>query len=328
MQKIERLMGIVLALNKNRKMTAIELARKFEVDVRTIYRDINALSELDIPIGSRSGPEGGYTILDKYFIPSISFNKEEIFSLLLSKDLIGKIHIPGYTKYINSAFLKIENAMGDEHTEKLDCIKARIIFDKTNKHIQKKDLKFFEVIKNGIEENKKINIRRISEGGSDIINETVRPFGLIYVDEVWQLIYSCDGYNDYKDVPINWIIHAETLKDTFEIPKDFNINNYYCNNFCMLPCAVKQKEKEYEKTKIKIKREEYHVVKDYLFFHEEDIIEKKDDYVVVATKAIEPRFYYQIAHKFSDSVEILEPKWLRDAIFKEIEKLYKKYKNY
>ncbi|MDZ7542646.1 HTH domain-containing protein, partial [Clostridium perfringens] len=60
MQKIERIMAIILALKKNKKMIAKELADTFEVDIRTIYRDIQALSEMNIPIISYTGSEGGY----------------------------------------------------------------------------------------------------------------------------------------------------------------------------------------------------------------------------------------------------------------------------
>lgn len=327
MQKMERLLGIVLALNKNKKMTAVELAQKFEVDVRTIYRDIQALSELNVPIAARCGPEGGYTILNEYFVPSIVFNKEEIFSLLISQKLIGKIRIPGYTNYINSAFLKINNVTSPEQMKKLDRIENRILFDSFKKHIHSDDFKYFDVIIKGIEENRKIKITRGSENYSEMIENIIEPYGLIYLDEVWQLIFNCQEDEGLHDIPINWIYDVELLNETFKLMDEFDVDQYYCDNFCVLPCESKLNERP-ETIKLKINKDGYYRVKDYIFFHDKHIIDKKEDYFIIVLKLIEPSYYLQIALKFSDIIEILEPRWLRKTIFEEIEKLYNKYKNY
>ncbi len=307
-------------------MAATELARAFEVDVRTIYRDIQALCELNVPIISQPGPEGGYSLSDKYYVPSISFSIEEIFSLLLSKQVIKKVRLPGYTQYINSAFLKIENAVSPELMKELEKTESRIVFDKTNKHIQKEDLKYFQVIKDGIKENKKIIIDIATEDGLAIVRRTVEPYGLIYVNEVWQLIFN-DEKDGLVDVPINWIKEAVLLDKAFEISPDFDIDKYYCQHFCGLPCPRKHNQTNPEKTKIKILREKYYTIRDFLFFHDNsDIIEENDEYIIVTTVALESSYYVQIAEKFPDCVEILAPQWLREVIFKEAEKICNKYK--
>lgn len=106
MQKIERLMGIVLALNKNKKMTANQLARKFEVDIRTIYRVVWVEHTYRI----WGGPEGGYSVLNEYFIPPIMLNKDELFSLLLSKKAFEELSSGRTTIAIAHRLSTIKNA--------------------------------------------------------------------------------------------------------------------------------------------------------------------------------------------------------------------------
>ena len=76
-------MAIILSLHQKGKVTAKELSDKFEVNIRTIYIDIDALSQMNIPVVSHYGNEGGYSLLGDYFISPIVFNKDEMFSLLL-----------------------------------------------------------------------------------------------------------------------------------------------------------------------------------------------------------------------------------------------------
>lgn len=327
MKKIERLLGIALTLNKYKKMTAEELAKKFEVDIRTIYRDIQALSELNVPIGAQTGPAGGYTIIDDYFIPSVTFTKEEIFSLMLCKKLIGRARTPSYAKYIRAAFLKIENVTSSEQMKKLDKINSRVRFNSFKKHLHNADLKHFDVVMKGIEENKKIKVIHVSENYSQTIETIIEPYGLIYVDEVWQHIFKIQDEGEFCHIPINWIKDAQLLNENFGISDDLNIDQYYCDNFCVLPCESKLKTPP-EILKLKIKKKGFYIVKDHIFFHDKHIVEEQEDYLILSLKLIEPDYYVDLSLRFRDYIEVLEPKWLRMRIFDDTEKLYNRYKNY
>ncbi|MTI66126.1 MAG: WYL domain-containing protein [Firmicutes bacterium] len=319
MHKIERMMGIILSLNKNEKMTAKELANKFEVDIRTIYRDIQALGEMNIPIYSELGNKGGYSLLDEYFIPPIRFNKDEIFSLLLSEKLIQEIRIPGYSKYINSAFLKLKNIVNDEFLNELEDIKNKIKFAKSSKSIPLTEFQYFDVIKNGLENNIKIKIAYLYK--SKTYETTIHPYGFVYIDDVWFVVSFKEDEEIIESIPIHIIVKAEIKNAKFKTPTDFDIDLYYCKNHCIVNC----KGLSYTTIELKVNKKYYHKIKDYIFFNEAKVKEFEDFYLFTL-KTKNPNGYVSLAFRFFNEIEISKPDWLREEFIKQLHLLNDKYK--
>jgi predicted DNA-binding transcriptional regulator YafY len=86
MNKTDRLLAIVLELQRKEVVRAEDLATLFEVSVRTIYRDIQVLSEAGVPIIGATGT--GYSLMEGYFLPPVSFTVEEAVTLLIGTDFI------------------------------------------------------------------------------------------------------------------------------------------------------------------------------------------------------------------------------------------------
>lgn len=74
MNRLDRALGILLWLRCRKTVSAAELAKQFEVFQRTIYRDIETLSELGIPVYAEMGRAGGFRLLDGYFLPPVMFS--------------------------------------------------------------------------------------------------------------------------------------------------------------------------------------------------------------------------------------------------------------
>ncbi|WP_430882550.1 helix-turn-helix transcriptional regulator [Fusibacter sp. JL216-2] len=127
MKKTERLNGIVYALKDRGKLTASELSELFEVSLRTIYRDIDALSQLKVPIITHEGVHGGYEIDMNYFMPSISLNEQEIIMLLIVLNYGETIRLPSLTADYQVLKGKVIHALKD-----VDQIKVK----KLMKHIR------------------------------------------------------------------------------------------------------------------------------------------------------------------------------------------------
>jgi predicted DNA-binding transcriptional regulator YafY len=86
MNKTDRLLAIVLELQGRRVVRAEDLAALFETSVRNIYRDIQAISEAGVPIIGTTGT--GYSLMEGYFLPPLSFTIEEAVTLLIGTDFI------------------------------------------------------------------------------------------------------------------------------------------------------------------------------------------------------------------------------------------------
>ena len=128
MKKTERQNGIVHLLRIRKKMTANELASYFEVSDRTIYRDIDALCQLRVPIVAYEGLGGGYEIDASYFIPSIKLSEQEILMLLMVLKAGEELRIPNLTADYNYLSSKVMNALSGEERQKAVQVMSHIEF--------------------------------------------------------------------------------------------------------------------------------------------------------------------------------------------------------
>ena len=86
MNRIDRLLGILILLQSKKFVQAEKIAERFHISVRTVYRDIKALVELGIPVSFET--QKGYFVVQGYFLPPVSFSGEEANALLLSESLV------------------------------------------------------------------------------------------------------------------------------------------------------------------------------------------------------------------------------------------------
>lgn len=87
MQRFDRILGILLFLRSGQLVSASMLARHFAVSTRTIYRDVEVLSSLGVPVYAERGREGGFRLLEGYFLPPLMFTQGEAIALLIGLTL-------------------------------------------------------------------------------------------------------------------------------------------------------------------------------------------------------------------------------------------------
>jgi predicted DNA-binding transcriptional regulator YafY len=90
-RRSDRLVGLLLQLSDREAISAARLAERFEVSVRTVYRDIDALAELGIPIYAETGRKGGFRLVEGYRLPPIMFTEGEAISLILGVALLASL---------------------------------------------------------------------------------------------------------------------------------------------------------------------------------------------------------------------------------------------
>src|ERR1044072_2329971 len=91
MNRFDRALGILLLLRSGESLSATELARRFEVSTRTIYRDVEALGMVGVPVYAERGRDGGFRLVEGYFLPPVMFTRAEAVSLLLAVTLLRNL---------------------------------------------------------------------------------------------------------------------------------------------------------------------------------------------------------------------------------------------
>src|SRR5260221_112431 len=112
MNRTDRLLAIVLELQGRGRCRAEDLARTFEVSTRTTYRDIQALCEAGVPIVSIPGR--GYSLMEGYFLPPLSFSTDEATMLLLGSDVMAASFDEQYRAAAQSAHRKIAGVLPEK----------------------------------------------------------------------------------------------------------------------------------------------------------------------------------------------------------------------
>lgn len=113
MNRLHRALGILLLLRQGKTVSATVLAERFEVSVRTVYRDLEALSELGVPVYAEMGRTGGFRLLEGYFLPPVMLTTGEATSLLLGLTLLRRLRVTPFPTEIETAEYKLLAGLPD-----------------------------------------------------------------------------------------------------------------------------------------------------------------------------------------------------------------------
>ncbi|GIO38717.1 transcriptional regulator [Paenibacillus antibioticophila] len=229
MNKTERLLAIVMELQRSKLLTADELAETLGVSARTIYRDMQALSEAGVPVIGETG--SGYSLMEGYFLPPISFSVEEAVSLLLGAEFIEKRFDPAFRHSARSSRRKIEAILSGPIRQETNRIQGSIRLLQKDETVTMTEKVNLGIIREAMLESKKIRFtyhKRVAESdGNRVTARTVSPFGLAHDEQNgWLLLAFCDLREDIRHFRVSRISDLTVTQDTFQAPDNFNLQSY------------------------------------------------------------------------------------------------------
>lgn len=206
MNRIDRLMGITTVLQSKKYATAEHLAEKFNISVRTVYRDIKALGEVGIPVSFE--PNKGYFIVQGYFLPPISLTSEEANALLLMESLVGAFSDKSIKTHYSNALNKVKAVMRSSEKEKLELMNKNILYQISPCIVP--DYAYLSVVQNAISAQNILEITYKNKNEEESKRQ-VEPIGLIFYAFSWHLVAWCHKRLDYRDFKISRI---QTMHNT------------------------------------------------------------------------------------------------------------------
>lgn len=225
--RADRLISILMLLQIHKKLTASELSKKLEVSVRTIYRDIDVLSGIGVPIVADKGINGGVKLLGDYKTSITGINKNELFSLFVQPgDKI--LEDLGVEKLKESTILKILGNSSPNQIKEVENIQNYIYIDMNtwNEPNTIVNTDILSVLQNSIWNSKSLKIvyRKINETKEVVLN----PLGLVCKRGVWYLVaINNEIIKTYKVASVD---HAIQMDDAFTRPNDFRLKSYWRNS--------------------------------------------------------------------------------------------------
>ena len=294
-----RLFRIVYYLLQNGKATAPELAQKFDVSIRTIYRDIDSISSAGIPIYAAQGKGGGISILNDYTLDKCLFSEQEQ-ELMLSA-LQGMIATT--EKNSNELLTKLSGLFQIKSTNWIE-----VDFSDWAHRTPQQDT--FNIIKEAIFQKRIISFCYFSGKGNKE-KRNVRPIRLVFKSKSWYLYSFCLLRNDYRFFKLTRIKELEMLSETFT--QDFT------------PTKTEKQIQVENTVAVKLKFDRQAAFRVYDEFTD-NITEDSQGNLYVQVDLPDNEVLYSYVMSFSDSVEIIEPQSIREQMKKRLQKMQEKYR--
>lgn len=228
MNKTDRLLAIVLELQRKGWQRAEDLAKIFETSKRTIYRDVLALCEAGVPIISIPGQ--GYSLMKGYFLPPRSFTCEEATLLLLGSDFLARNFDVQYRVAAESASRKIESVLPEELRAGVHDLQSTIRFVGTTPSSTSKAYETLQHLRRASLDRTTVRFcyhtRHSRDEQSHSLLREVDPYGLAYFINGWHLVAYCHLRKEMRNFRLDRMEELELLPHTFTRPDNFQMHQY------------------------------------------------------------------------------------------------------
>ncbi|WP_421847374.1 helix-turn-helix transcriptional regulator [Marinomonas sp.] len=217
-----RILKVLMMLQTYDKVTAGALADACETSIRTVYRDIDTLSAIGVPVYSEQGVQGGYRLLQGYRTRLNGLSAKEAETLFLT-GLSGPAQKMGLQATLADAQLKLKAALPENMRLEADRLQSRFLLDAPNWFSDDEKVTYLPDLMTAVLEQQCIVMQYQSWKGQ--IKRQTQPLGIVLKGGQWYLLAKVD--NDVRTYRVSRIESLTLLDETFERPKDFNLAAFW-----------------------------------------------------------------------------------------------------
>ena len=221
--RADRLLSMMMLLQARGRLTAAELAEELEVSVRTIYRDLTALSASGVPVYCERGPGGGVALVEEYRTTLTGLKPDEARALFMVS-LPAPLLQLGVGEEFQAAMRKLSAALPESKRREEAQARQRIHLDSTWWFQSQDAVPCLPALQKAVWNDHWLRIRYRANFGAEI-EQVVAPYGLVAKANLWHLVY---GWQEKKRVVrVSQVTSAEVLADEFPRPEDFNLAEFW-----------------------------------------------------------------------------------------------------
>jgi predicted DNA-binding transcriptional regulator YafY len=220
--RASRLVNLLLLLQTRGRMTAAELAAELEVSIRTVHRDVEALSEAGVPVYADRGPHGGVRLVDGYRTRLTGMTGEEAEALFLS-GLPGPAAELGLGTVVASSRLKVLASLPPELRARATRLVERFHLDAAGWFQASESVPNLAPLSEAVWECR--HVRIVYERGDKTVERVIEPLGIVLKAGVWYLVGAAEG--QIRTYRVSRVASAEALETRFERPDGFDLVSYW-----------------------------------------------------------------------------------------------------
>lgn len=304
-------MSIVLILLDKERISAKELADMFEVSLRTIYRDIDAIDLAGIPIRSTSGVGGGFEVMPNYKLNKNVFSTTDLTAILIGLSSLSNM-MRG-DELIN-ALAKVKSFIPAKRVKEIELRVNQICIDLSqwmgNGNIQL----YLEIIKISLQERKLLSFEYIAHHGNQSIR-IIEPYQLVLKGSHWYLYGYCNERRDYRLFRLSRMSNLQMQEETFTLRNYQKPQLEFSDMLDSMQIEIK----------IRIHRSILDRVLDYCSY--DNFFSDGDEYYIVNFPFVENNYYYDMLLSFGDKCECMEPLHIRTQLRRKIHDIMNVYES-
>lgn len=316
MNRIDRLQAILTQLQTKKVVKAQEIANRFGISLRTVYRDIRALEEGGVPIGAEAGI--GYFLDDDYSLPPIMFTIEEASAIVMAGKLMAYTSDKEVDCAFQNALYKIKSVIKSEDKEILEKLDNSVKVFTGLTEAPKKNSIYLQDIQQALIQSKILQLAYFAHYNQELTLREVEPIGLVFYALNWHLIAYCRLRGDYRDFRLDRIKKLIVSNTTYNRKLDNAFEEY-----------LKREKEQHQYFEIEL------IVSKQLalWLHESKywygFLSEQENENNIYMKFLNPDLngFARWILTMTDKVEILSPVKLNTLLHEMVQKLCEKYKN-
>ncbi|HVH87023.1 MAG TPA: transcriptional regulator [Terriglobales bacterium] len=220
--RADRLLSALLLLQAHGRMPGRELAKRLEVSMRTLHRDMDALSAAGVPIFALRGARGGWQLDEGWRTQVPGLDESELRALLMAQPrVIGDARLAAAAE---SALAKLLASLPNSLREKAASIQQRLFVDTTGWRGTSENLSMLPIVQDAVSRDRKLTIL-YAKNARERVQRTVDPLGLVAKSGTWYLVANTPaGLRTFR---VSRIEEAKLLDQMSERPADFDLAKYW-----------------------------------------------------------------------------------------------------
>ncbi len=212
-KRFDRIVAILIQLQSRRIVRAQDLADRFDVSLRTIYRDIRTLEASGVPIASEAGV--GYSIMEGYRLPPVMFTKEEAGSFVAAEKLMQKFTDRTLGAYHESAMFKVKSLLRGSEKDWISALESQVIITPGEVLFNKEIPNALQILFESIATQKQVFLKYRSPESARSSERHIETVGLFNENHYWYVLAFChirQGYRQFR---------TDRIQDIRSTDKDF-----------------------------------------------------------------------------------------------------------
>ncbi|WP_333685506.1 YafY family protein [Enterocloster lavalensis] len=303
--KTDRLVSIIMMLLDKERVSAQELADRFEVSPRTIYRDIETINMAGIPVRSTPGVGGGFEIMQEYKLDKNVFSAADLSAILMGlSSLSGMVR----GNELVNALAKVRRFIPADRAKEIELRANQIYIDLSpwmgNRNIQP----YLELVKTALQESRMLSFEYADRFGNKTVR-TVEPYQIVLKGSHWYFQGYCRKREDFRLFRLSRISNLQMSRETFS-PRDYQ-----------KPVLDFGDILKTMQTTIKLRVQKSAMDSLLDFCTCEHAVPDGEEHYIVNFPFIENEYYYDILISFGDQCECLEPLHVRAEMKRRIQNM-------